>query len=374
MKGPTAPIQPQVLRWARETAGLTEAEAAKRIAVSLQRLVDAESGAAELTLRQARMAADAYSRPFATLFLQAPPAEESLDVQFRRLRDAPPLPWSSDMRALARLVPELQDEAVALFEALDHEPRWGAVRAQLAAGDASSRAAILRAAVGVPLDLQRRVAADDPKGFAVFRLWREAIEEFGVLVLQDGTLAVDQMRGFLAPHPRVPAIVINTGDDPRARLFTLIHEFAHLVVPDERDELQLERFAADVLMPSAAFSAGFAAQSGRDLLVRVDRVARGFGVTPHAAANRVGWLDLAPWPEVREAIAAIKERATGGVKPGGGDYYRNVVARLGPGLVGRVLAGLDQGVLSHLAASRLLGVRVEKFGEIRKTLRGADAA
>jgi hypothetical protein len=31
-----------------------------------------------------------YERPFALLFLPAPPDEASLDVQFRRLRDASP--------------------------------------------------------------------------------------------------------------------------------------------------------------------------------------------------------------------------------------------------------------------------------------------
>jgi hypothetical protein len=42
----------------------------------------------------------------------------------------------------------------------------------------------------------------------------DTTEALGVIVLQDGSLAVDEMRGFLMLHS-LPAIAINTRDDPR---------------------------------------------------------------------------------------------------------------------------------------------------------------
>src|SRR4051812_6051918 len=107
MKTDRAPIEPAVLRWARESAGIPLEDAAKGIRVSEKRLEAAENGAGQLTMNQAREAAKTYSRPFATLFLPQPPEEEPVEVQFRRLRDAPPLPWPPEMRALARRVPAL---------------------------------------------------------------------------------------------------------------------------------------------------------------------------------------------------------------------------------------------------------------------------
>ena len=83
---------------------------------NLNRLVHHQRGRYSLTLNQARKAAEVYQRPFALLFLPEPPTEDPVEVQFRRLRDAPALPWPPSMRTLARQVLALQDEADALFD------------------------------------------------------------------------------------------------------------------------------------------------------------------------------------------------------------------------------------------------------------------
>ena len=93
-------------------------------------------------------------------------------------------------------------------------------------------------------------------------------------------------------------------------------------------------------------------------------------MTPDATAVRVGWLKLASWEEIDELREAIRSRGKA-KKPSGGNHYRNVIARLGPGLVSRALAAVDEGAMSDLAAARLLGVRVPKLGSLRDELTGA---
>lgn len=375
MTGPGAPVQPGVLRWARESAGITEDEAARRIGLtSTARLQAAEAGDSPLTLIQVRKAARVYQRPLAVLFLPAPPAEDPPEVQFRRLRDAPPLPWPAEMRALARAIPALQEEAVALFEAMEQEPQWPDVAERLkATPDLTQLANGLRELVGVSLEDQKAAARVDPQGFRAFRLWREAIEDLGILVLQDGSLSVDDMRGFVSPHPRVPALVINTNDDVRARLFTMLHELAHVFwrLPEES---AYEEFAATTLMPAKQFAADVNKTPGKSLLEKVDAVARSYGITPDAAAVRMGWLQLASWDDVGEVRAAIRERAGGGGRATGGNFYRNVIARMGPRFVGRVLDAVSESAISELAASRVLGVRVERFETLRRELGGTNVA
>jgi Zn-dependent peptidase ImmA (M78 family) len=366
MRGPDAPVTPHVLRWARETAGLDLDAAAGKGNLSVDKLEAAEAGSRLLTLNQARKLADVYERPFALLFLPEPPSEAPLEVQFRRLRDAPKLPWPSAMRALARRLPALQSEVDALFASTEEEPLWPGAFATLREGRPSESGDALRKAVRVSIDEQKKAARDDPQGYRAFRVWREAIENLGVLVLQDGALTVEEMRGFVSPHERVPAIAINTNDDIRARLFTLVHELGHLIWPNV-DESEFERFAANVLLPSQPFARDFAAASGPTLLEKIDSLARAYGVTPDAAAVRVGWLNLAPWEEIDEVREAIRSRGKPR-KPRGGNHYRNVIARLGPGLVSRALAAVDEGALSDLAAARLLGVRVPSLGSLRDEL------
>lgn len=367
-----APVRPELLRWARESAGISIEEAAARIGVKPPRLTLAEEGEVQLTLIQARKAADLYERPFAVLFLPSPPTEDSVDVQFRRFRDVPSLPWPPAMRALGRQVPALQEEADALFEAIEEEPRWpDAVALFQTATDLARVGEQIRALVGVSLADQKAAARTDPQGFRAFRIWREAIESLGILVLQDGSLSLQEMRGFAAPHDRVPAIVINTNDDVRARLFTMLHEFAH-VLASEPDELRSDEFAGLTLMPPTAFSSDFQSAPGATLVERIDWTARAYSVTSDAAAVRLGWLGLVDWPQVSDARAEIRERHGTSGRASGGNHYRNVVARMGPGFVGRVLGAVGQGAVSELGAARLLGVRVEGLGPLRKELQGAD--
>jgi Zn-dependent peptidase ImmA (M78 family) len=357
------------LRWARETAGLDLDVAADRAKVPVKKLEAAEQGSQTLTLNQARKLADVYERPFAVLFLPEPPPEASLDVQFRRLRDAPDLPWPPAMRALARRLPALQDEVAALFASTEEEIRWPAAFAHLRSARPLDSTQALRAAVGVSLDDQKKAARDDAQGYRAFRVWREAIENLGILVLQDGGLTVEEMRGFVSPHDRIPAIAINTNDDVRARLFTLVHELGHLIWPDVH-EREFDRFAGTVLMPSEPFAGDFGTAAGPTLLEKVDAVARTYAVTPDASAVRVGWLNLASWQDIEEVREAIRRRGRPR-KPKGGNHYRNVIARLGPGLVGRALAAVEEGAVSDLGAARLLGVRVPSLGTLRRELTGA---
>jgi hypothetical protein len=97
-----------------------------------------------------------------------------------------------------------------------------------------------------------------------------------------------------------------------------------------------------------------------------------YSVTSDAASVRVGWLDLAPWDDVNEVRAAIRRRG-GPRSPAGGNYYRNVVTRLGPGFTSRVLNAVDQGLMSDLAAARVLGTRIAALDGLRNEL-GANAA
>jgi transcriptional regulator with XRE-family HTH domain len=373
MRGQSAPVRPDVLRWARESSGLTPEDAASRIPIPVNRLIEAEAGGSPLTLIQARKAAEVYERPFAVLFLPSPPAEDPIEVQFRRFRHAPALPWLPAMRALAREVPALQEEVDALLEALEEEPRWAdAAEVFTSTQDLEEIGSRLRGVIGVSVDDQKAAARRDPQGFRVFRVWREAIEDLGILVLQDGSLTLDDMRGFASPHRRVPALVINTNDDVRARLFTMLHELAHLFWA-VAEEARYEQLAGTALMPATAFSADFAAAPGTTLLQRIDATARLYGTTPDAAAVRSGWLGLAPWKAIDDVRRQIHSRGGQGSHATGGNFYRNVVVRMGPRLVSRVLGAVDESVISELSAARLLGIRVERFDALRREL-GTDAA
>ncbi len=366
MASPPAHLEPNVLRWARESFGLSVEEAAAKVGTKPERLESAERGDGNLTLRQAERAAKVYERPLAALFAPRPPEEEPQEAQFRRLPGAPEPPWPSEMIGLNRRVRERQAATVDLLDLLGEEPIWPTVQEALAVPPAQA-AQVVREQLGISLEEQG--SWRDHAGYVPLRHWVDAVESLGVLVVHDGSLPVEVMRGFASLHLEVPAIVVNTQDDPRARVFTLIHELGHLYqagrfhVPHL--ERWLEQFAGDVLMPLEALAAALEAHPIADGLRRFDVVALEFGVTPRAAVVRSAREGLITQDEangILEQIAGRGPRERGG----GGNYYWTQLARLSPAYTRLVFSALETQVVTYAAASSLLGgVKVGNFEKLR---------
>jgi Zn-dependent peptidase ImmA (M78 family) len=370
-QSPRAHVTPSALQWARESIGFDLEEAAARIKVTPERLEQAESGEWRLTLRQAEAAARLYERPLAALFLPEPPREEPTEAQFRRLPGAPEPPWPRQMRALARRVRERQEAAAELYDLLEEQPPWSSFAIDYS-DDAERLATHAREILGIPLHEQK--SWRDSSGYRPLREWVDAVEELGVLVMQDGSLRLEEMRGFASTHADVPAIMVNTNDDPRARAFTALHELGHLLraragqTPTPATEVWCNDFGSGVLMPGNAFATDFRRPNERHLLDRVDALAFEYGVTPHATAVRTARLNLAAQSDADAVIDQIQER-TQPREPGegGGNYYLTTVARLGPAFIQLVMAAVDRQVVTYPAASGLLGAKVNNFQKLRET-------
>ena len=365
---PPAHLSPVTLRWARTSVGLSVDVAAKKINTTTARLEGAETGDTHLTLRQAEQAAKTYRRPLADLFLSEPPEEERAETLFRRLPGAPPLPWSYEMHTLSRLVRYRQAAAAEIYDLLDERPAWQSLDV-LDTASSNQLGEHVRDLIGPPLHEQLQWG--DRTGYQPLREWTRAVERQGVLVMQDGTMDLDEMRGFISLHPTVPAIVVNTRDDPRARAFTVVHEFGHLLC-DRLGRIQSESwlndFAGNLLMPRSSYAQDFLDLPG-DQLSRITNLALRYGVTRKAAIVRLDALNLLPPDDIErlfEAISSTSSSSEGSST--GGDYYRNVVSRLGPGYIDLVFAAFDGQALSSIEASGLLGVKINHLPNLRKEM------
>lgn len=348
--------------------GLSVEEAAPKVGTKPDRLERAEHGDLMLTMRQAERAAKAYERPLAALFAPQPPEEEPQEAQFRRLPGAPEPPWPSAMIGLARRVRERQEAAVDLHELIEDPPAWPQSKGSLDVPP-DRVASVLRQMLGIGFEEQR--SWHDRSGYMPLRHWTDAVEELGILVIHDGSLPVDAMRGFASLHDVVPAIVVNTQDDPRARVFTIIHELGHIyeaLRSSNATEAWLETLAGEVLMPRTHLESVLGEIHIDDSLRRFDLVALEFGVTPRAAVVRAAREKLISQPEANEALDRIAARGPKG-KPGGGDYYRTQLSRLSPAYTRLVFSALENQTVTYAAASSLLGgVKVNNFEKLRSYL------
>jgi len=210
---PDALVSPELLVWARETLGLSVDDAAKKAAVSAERLAAWEDGTDRPTIAQLRKLAEVYKRPLAVFYLPEPPKAFRALSDFRRLPATRAGKWSPALNLAIRRAHFQRDVALELMRLLD-EPESEPPNVEAAPADIDRFAAEARQLLDVGIDAQ--VAWRDP--YQALNGWVRAVEDAGALVLHAQRVDLDEMRGFSISGPRLPVVVLNGADFPRGRM------------------------------------------------------------------------------------------------------------------------------------------------------------
>jgi Zn-dependent peptidase ImmA (M78 family) len=197
---------------------------------------------------------------------------------------------------------------------------------------------------------------------------RRAERDLGVFAFQAQGVSTASMRGLsLGGDGKPQLLAVNGGDPPRARIFTLLHEMAHLATRsagicdvDSATRKPKERFcnlvAACALMPEADVRAAWPPLAGRSEVEIAEEVGRRFAVTKLAFLVRVVDLGLAQRSVLppRAGMSAPLETPND-AKPGRPvSFYRVRLARYGHRFMQTILRARAQGALSELDATRAI--------------------
>lgn len=223
-KSPPAIVEPPLLVWARQSARLSEEEAAARMKLPEARIRAWEAGEERPSVAQLRKIANIYRRPVGVFFLPAVPHDFQVMHDFRRIgSEAPAL--SAELEGDLRHAQDLRDAALTLLE----NEGEGAFPISAALSDDPEE-------IGALLRLALHVTDADQLGwkdsYQALREWRSAVEELGVLVVNMRGVDVSDARGFSIAQFPLPLVALNTKDAPNGRVFTLLHEVAHLALHD----------------------------------------------------------------------------------------------------------------------------------------------
>jgi Zn-dependent peptidase ImmA (M78 family) len=343
-----------------------------------------EAGTVRPTIAQLRKAAAAYKRPLAFFFLPAPPDTFDAMRDFRRHQDSASGEWSPELHGEYRRALLQRENALELAE-IEDAPlpvRW---RITDLPDHDDGIASVARRAVlaDAPLALPRSAGS----AYDHLNAWVAALEEAGILVLatRRGGVSAGEMRAFSLYSDVLPVVVVNGGDGPRGRLFSLLHEYAHLLLhtdglcdaitdtrattPNRRLEARCNAIAASILMPSG------------DVLARPEVIERHgasdnwdydalrsaaapFGVSAEAFLRRLVTLGRATasfyQSRREEFVAAYEEEATRS-KPGGGNWYRTTARDLGKGYVRRIADAHKRRAIDSYTAASFLDVKVDQI-------------
>jgi transcriptional regulator with XRE-family HTH domain len=155
-----APATPEVLKWARESIGASLEEAARRAAVSTDRVEAWERGDAEPTVAKLRALAKLYQRSLAVFFLPEPPDDFDAMRDFRRLPGVEDHSWSRALHKVFRRALEQQDVALELLDLEGEEPE---VRLPEATVDEDPEDAAVRARSALGVTLAQQFAWRQPE-------------------------------------------------------------------------------------------------------------------------------------------------------------------------------------------------------------------
>ncbi len=380
-----ADVNPDLLIWARETAGLDLSAVARRL-----RKVDKwELGAAKPTVRQLETLADLYKRPLAAFFLPARPEEAPFPTDFRVLLSDEPRKLSRRVRLAlrrARRIQRLYRDLSGTREAeLGASPALSRLRRLAATMAPEDGAGYVRESLHIDLSQQLSWAND----YDALRAWRSSVEALGVLVLQL-SFPVKEARGFSLSDGPIPTIVVSSSDAVPARIFSLFHELSHLLLdkggvclpdpasveePDRDTEQFCNHFAGALLVPLNALRTrqdilelpGNAEESDE----RLTAAARAFKVSRYVILRRllVGHhisiqhfrRTMDRWR--RTDAAEPRQRRKGAVKPA-----VQTLSQLGIPFVSLVLDAQARGTITSSDVSDYLSIRLKHLQAVQSLI------
>jgi Zn-dependent peptidase ImmA (M78 family)/transcriptional regulator with XRE-family HTH domain len=385
-------VVPDVIIWARESAGLAPDQAAKKLTVSVSTLEGWETGETPPTIKQLRKAAKTYRRPLAVLLLPSPPTDFLPLQDFRR---SSAVERSKSPELISEIKRALTQREVFL-ELAEVSPTSFATSKQIPTIDqgmtAEAAGASLRDSLG--LDLFPQSIWSRPAE-ALNRCIR-VMENLGVIVIQTQGIEIEELRGFSISDAPYPVIALNGKDFPRPRIFTLFHELTHLALragglcdlheaqrssTSARDNTEhyCNSVAASILMPAETFlSQANVRASDADYdwsLDELSQLSARFGASSEAVLLRLISLSKASWEtywvrklELEEEYADARRRLKQQQREsqGGPSYYVIKARDMGHGYIITVLDAFRSRAITSLDVADYLDVRYDQLSKLEQ--------
>ena len=386
-------INPAVLVWARESAGLGLRDAAHRLALTASddvssetKLLELERGTRLPSRTQLQKIAKTYRRPLVAFYLAAPPQKSDRGSDFRTTGAAVSPRDNALLDAVLRDIKARQEMLTSVLEDEDDLEILPFVGSCSLKDDVQKIAARIRNALRLTATPQGRPSGSEE----LFKYLRTKVELLGVFVLLVGdlgshhsALSEEVFRGFALADPRVPFIVINDQDARIARSFTLVHELAHIYLgesgvsgtpqqaPSNTTASKVEQFCNDVasyvLLPESFEAQRPPVLAKADSALRyIENSAKVWNVSEPLVAfrlRRLGWITPTLHQQFSNAFSArwqdqkASAKAKNQGKEGGPNYYVVKQHRLGDALVGAVRRTVRENRLTYTKAAKILGVK-----------------
>ncbi len=384
-----ANINPTVLRWARNSAKFSKSDAASKASVKEEKIQEWESGTSKPTIRQAKLLAKAYERPFAVLFLPEIPDDFQPLQDFRKKGSE-----------------DLTTSTLFIIREIQQKQTW--ISEELKESDIQKLPFVGKYSIS---DKPEVVARDiletleiDPlnyKNEEPIKQWIDKSEIKGIFVSRTSfihsrlTIDKEELQGFAIADEYAPFVFINSADWKTSQLFTLVHELAHVwtattgisnsIQPNIVDrskyhpiELFCNQITANALMPKNLVESFSSKDFENEKLLKA--TAKSLGVSTIALLYRARSLNIISNNQYHklkikadqafdefvenEDLKKVQQKN----KDGGPSYYTLRLNRNGRLFTQSVLDAYNSGRVEPSVASMLLKVKSNQFSKLEQKM------
>ena len=236
------PINGEVLKWARESAGLTIDEVVQKMdrrRITYEVIESWEQSFEAPTYSQLeRLAYEVYKRPLAVFFFPEPPKEITAKQSFRTLPEYEILRMPAKMRFLLRKAQSFQLNLYDLYDGVNPSEK-NITRDLKFPTNISAKEMGETVRQYISINIEKQHSFCNPEN--AFKEWRKILEGIGLFVFKDAFKS-DEFSGFCLYDDKFPVIYVNNSKPFTRQIFTLFHELAHLLFQTDGIDTNIDDF------------------------------------------------------------------------------------------------------------------------------------
>lgn len=382
------PFNGNMLRWARLWRGRTLEDVAKKLNKSASQVEEWEAGNGVPTVRQARILADFYERPFLEFFWKETPPLQPLNPlpDFRLYVNTPDVAQKRELLHIQSWIETQRLNALDLFETLGEAPPEIPVAVQSTIREPAAIAAQrIRDALEFPIEQQLGLASNERDGLP--KIMRKKMELVGILTLKATQLSKYGARGIAVTTLPLPVVAFGA-EAPAAQAFTLAHELGHIAlrqsaisgpIPREGGQPEARRieewcndFAGAFLVPERSLAALWERPTTPRNDIDEDtlrKLANAFAISRHAMIIRLVKLSYVAatfyWEVMYPKLREEERNYRGGGRP---KYYgTRYVAAHGDLYTHLVLEAWSSGQITNHNAAEFMDIEnLQHLSDIRE--------
>ncbi|MDJ0846730.1 ImmA/IrrE family metallo-endopeptidase [Crocosphaera sp.] len=377
-------VKATLLEWACRRGGLDD----ETLLRAFPKLPEWKAGTTQPTLKQLEKFAQKNRVPLGMLFLPSPPVEKLPISDFRTIKNSSINEPSQDLLETIYLCQQIQEwySQYLRDNGFSENEFVGRVTIDNSVIEVAQN---IRDAVGFNLEERQQLTnLEETRRFFIAQ-----VRKLNILVIISGivgnntrrSLDPKEFRGFVLIDRFSPLIFINGKDTKSAQMFTLAHELAHIWLGSEGisnieianiknqddHEIWCNQVAAELLVPLEDLRNNF--NQSNFLEDELKRLTNFYNVSSLVIARRLYDLKVYNYQKFRtiyeQVLEDFKISQKQKSKKGGGDFHRNLNAKMGHQFLQALVSSTLEGKTLFRDAFRLLGIKKsEAFYNIANNL------